>query len=52
MQHHYLTVNGGEQRDALAKVVRLFQPQMVAAPQREDQGEGAPSEGEGTKKAG
>ena len=33
MQHHYSTVNGGEQRDGLAKVVRLFEPQPVAANQ-------------------
>jgi hypothetical protein len=24
MQHHYSTVNGNEQREALAKVIRLF----------------------------
>jgi hypothetical protein len=26
MQHHYSTVNGGEQRAALAKVIGLFDP--------------------------
>ncbi len=51
MQHHYLTVNGGEQRDALAKVV----PLPAAARRRPaagGSGEGAPSEGEGTKETG
>ena len=34
MQQHYSTVNGGEQREALAKVVRLFDlsPEPTAAP--------------------
>src|ERR1700756_5124200 len=31
MQHHYSTVNAAEQRDALAKVIRLLAP-LPAAP--------------------
>ncbi len=31
MQHHYSTVNGGEQRAALTKVIALFQPPSLAA---------------------
>lgn len=58
MQHHYSTVNGGEQRDALAKVVQLFNAPTPApsAPSAgaggEESGEGRPAGGEGKKKAG
>jgi integrase len=45
MQHHYSTVNGGEQRAALAKVISLF-----AAPSGEASGEGPSSSGEGRPK--
>ena len=49
MQHHYSTVNAGEQREALAKVIRLFAPD-AARPYMErsgeESGEGAPSSGE------
>jgi integrase len=54
MQHHYSTVNGNEQRAALAKVIRL----VDARPPRsasstgaggEDGGEGQPSSGEECK---
>jgi hypothetical protein len=31
MQHHYSTVNGGEQRAALTKVIALLQPSAAAA---------------------
>jgi hypothetical protein len=31
MQQHYSTVNAAEQRDALAKVIRLFDPKPTAA---------------------
>jgi hypothetical protein len=54
MQHHYSTVNAAEQRDALAKVIRLFAPVPTAPtiPSGEESGEGAEPSGEGTKKAG
>lgn len=42
MQHHYSTVNGGEQRAALAKVISLF-----STPGGEEGGEGSSSSGEG-----
>lgn len=51
MQMHYSSVNAGEQRDALAKVVRLFDPAAkkgIAAPS----GEGPPPSDERSKKAG
>jgi integrase len=31
MQHHYSTVNGGEQRAALARVIALLEPERAAA---------------------
>jgi integrase len=54
MQQHYSTVNAAEQRDALAKVIRLFDPKVPAtcAPGGEGSGEGPRPSGEGTKKAG
>jgi integrase len=51
MQHHYSTVNGTEQRDALAKVIRLFATEPPAA-SGEDGGEGPSASGEDKKKAG
>jgi integrase len=45
MQRHYSTVNGAEQRDALAKVIRLFDHR----PSGEVGGEGHPSSGEESK---
>jgi hypothetical protein len=50
MQHHYSTVNGGEQRDALAKVVRLFQPQPLAVPQGRIRGREHPRRGRDRKR--
>jgi integrase len=48
MQHHYSTVNGVEQREALAKVISLFDPRPSAAGSGgEGSGEGASSSGEG-----
>lgn len=52
MQHHYATVNGGEQRAALAKVISLFDPKPQPATGAEGQGgegggEGPSSSGEG-----
>jgi site-specific recombinase XerC len=54
MQQHYSTVNAAEQRDALAKVIRLFDPKVptTSAPGGEGSGEGPRASGEGTKKAG
>lgn len=55
MQQHYSSVNAGEQRDALAKVVRLFDPagkKGRPAPSGEGGGEGPPPSGEGSEKAG
>ena len=58
MQHHYSTVNGGEQRAALAKVIRIFadpRPALAATtgkpskPSGEVGGEGHPSSGEEKK---
>ncbi len=51
MQDHYSTVNGNEQREALAKVIRLFAIEPTA-PSGEGSGEGAPKVGRGKKKAG
>jgi hypothetical protein len=45
MQHHYSTVNAAEQREAVAKVIRLFASEP-AAPGGEYGGEGAASGGE------
>lgn len=39
MQHHYSTANGNEQREALAKVIRLFANEARAS-SGEDGGEG------------
>ena len=55
MQHHYSTVNGGEQRDALAKVISLFEAKPASSssePGGEGSGEGPTPSGEGSKKAG
>jgi hypothetical protein len=61
MQHHYSTVNSAEQREALAKVIRLFDPSaahLTADQSGEESGECASSgegprpSGEGKKKAG
>lgn len=58
MQRHYSTVNGDEQRAALAKVIRLVDARPArpprsaasgAAPGGEDGGEEAPSSGEESK---
>jgi integrase len=51
MHHHYSTVSGAEQREAVAKVIRLFAPPS-ATPGGEVSGEGASTGGEDTKKAG
>lgn len=50
MQHHYSTVNGGEQRAALAKVIRLFDPKPQPASAAE--GEGGEASGEGPSSGG
>ena len=57
MQQHYSTVSGGEQRDALARVIRLVdrlptRPGGEGASGGEVGGEGRASGGEGTKKTG
>ena len=58
MQQHYSTVNGGEQRDALVRVIRMVDPPayplaiLPTAAGGEGGGEGSPSGGEETKKAG
>lgn len=49
MQQHHSSVNAGEQREALAKVIRLFDLGPNPAPAG---GEAAPASGEGSKKAG
>ena len=52
MQRHYSTVNGPEQRAALAKVIRLVDHRSAApatGPGGEDGGEGHPSGGEESK---
>ncbi len=51
MQAHYSTVNGGEQREALAKVIRLVdhRPPLAKAPSGEDGGEDSPAGGEEVK---
>ena len=46
MQEHYSSVNGGEQRKAIARVIRIF-----SAPGGEHGGEHLPASGEQTKKA-
>ena len=46
MQHHYSTVNGGEQRAALAKVIQLFDPKPADASGGEGTGEDASAGGE------
>jgi hypothetical protein len=48
MQRHYSTVNGGEQREALAKVIRLVERSTPSAPVAPG-GEHGPSGGEHTK---
>jgi hypothetical protein len=50
MAEHYSTVNAGEQREALAKVIRLFE--RPRAPGGEDGGEYGRRSGEEKKKAG
>ena len=47
MQHHYSTVNGGEQRDALAKVISLF-----GASGGQSGGQSPPAGGQKSEKAG
>jgi site-specific recombinase XerD len=55
MQHHYSTVNGAEQRAALAKVIHLFDPRPASglpalpAAGGEGGGEGSTPSGEETK---
>ena len=51
MQQHYSTVNAAEQRDALAKVIRLF-ASAATDPSGEGSGEGGSPSGEDKKKAG
>lgn len=47
MQHHYSTVNGGEQRAALAKGISLFDPKPQATT-----GQGGKASGEGPSSSG
>ena len=54
MQHHYSTVNGTEQRAALAKVIRLVDARPARPPRSASSttgagGEGQPSGGEESK---
>jgi hypothetical protein len=51
MQHHYSTVNAAEQRDALAKVIRLF-ASPPTAPSGREVGRDPRKSGDGKKKAG
>jgi integrase len=51
MQHHYSTVNAAEQRDALARVIRLFD-RPATRPSGEDGGEAPVASGEEKQKAG
>jgi hypothetical protein len=56
MQHHYSTVSGSEQREALTRVVRLVQPArredgQDAPPGGEHGGEHSPGGGEQKEKA-
>jgi NAD(P)-dependent dehydrogenase (short-subunit alcohol dehydrogenase family) len=53
MQHHYSTVNAAEQREALAKVIRFFNPntaQPRAVRSGEESGEGTPQVGRKRKR--
>jgi len=53
MRQHYSSVNASEQREARAKVIRLFDLGPNPAPAAgEGSGEAAPASGEGSKKAG
>jgi integrase len=56
MQHHYSSVNAAEQRDAIAKVLRLFDGSNATNGRSErsgeESGEGAPTSGEEKRKAG
>lgn len=49
MQHHYSTVNGAEQREALGKVLRLVHP-LTLATGGEDGGEGPSTGGRKSKR--
>ncbi len=49
MQHHCSTINGNEQREALAKVIRLFASEP-STPSGEGGGEGRVASGEGLRK--
>jgi integrase len=49
MQRHYSTMNGAEQRAALAKVIRLGDHRPGTVPSGEGGGEGTPSSGEESK---
>jgi hypothetical protein len=40
MQHHHSTMNGGEQRAALAKVISLFDPKPRATTAEDGEGSG------------
>jgi hypothetical protein len=51
MQHHYSTVNGNEQREALAKVIRLFANEARVS-SGEDGGEGGSQVGRINEKTG
>ena len=54
MQQQCSSVNAGEQREALAKVIRFFDlgPNVASAAGGEGSGEAVPASGAGSKKAG
>jgi integrase len=52
MQHHYSTVNGSEQREGIARVLRIVDGKPPERRGGEESGEVASRGGEGAKKAG